>query len=93
MVQRKELWLVKMEEAYLHISYGQSRFTVHAQTDPGGCNTGYCQAMGGTILSPNTWYYLVGTFDGKQIKIYENGVLKQHRTGMQQLPTLHLSPL
>lgn len=69
----------KNVEAYMHISYGQSRFTVYLQTDPGGCGTGYCQAFGGTILPTNTWMHLAGTFDGKTIKIYENGILKQSR--------------
>jgi prepilin-type N-terminal cleavage/methylation domain-containing protein len=67
----------KSGEAYMHISYGRSRFSVFAQVDPGGCGAGYCEAMGPTILLPNVWYHLVGTFDGNAIRIYENGVLKK----------------
>ncbi len=60
----------KSSEAILALSYGQSRFTVWAGAG------GYSQAMGGTVLPANMWYHIVGTFDGSQIKIYENGVLK-----------------
>ncbi len=60
----------KSSEVILSLSYGQSRFTIYATAG------GYSQAMGGTILPANTWYHIVGTFDGNQIKIYENGVLK-----------------
>jgi len=34
-----------------------------------GCNTG-------TILSTDTWYYVVGTYDGTYVKIYINGIQK-----------------
>ena len=60
----------KAGEAVLSLSYGQSRLTVWAAAG------GYSQAMGGTVLSANKWYHIVGTFDGNQIKVYENGVLK-----------------
>lgn len=67
--------LVGKSSAYaLHISYGQLRFTVY-NSGGSGCNTTYCQAMSGTVLQPNRWYHLVGTFNGNTIKVYVDGVL------------------
>ena len=71
--------LVAKPSSYqLHISYGQLRFTVD-NTGGSGCNTTYCQAMSGTLLQPNRWYHLVGTFDGSTIKGYVDGELKSYR--------------
>ena len=39
-------------------------------------STGFARPDSGTYLSPNTWYYIVGTYDGVNMKIYENAVLK-----------------
>jgi len=37
-------------------------------------NTGKTAAMTGT-LSLNTWYYIVGTYDGQNVKLYVGGIL------------------
>lgn len=33
-------------------------------------------AMSTTQLAPNTWYHVVGTYDGTQLRLYLNGVLE-----------------
>ena len=33
-------------------------------------------ALGSTVLSAGTWYHIVGTFDGSNVKVYLNGVLE-----------------
>ena len=38
--------------------------------------SGYGGVAGTTILSPSTWYYMVGVYDGTSNKIYINGALE-----------------
>jgi hypothetical protein len=37
-------------------------------------NTWYA-ATGSTVISPNTWYHVVGTYNGSEIVVYVNGVV------------------
>lgn len=48
-------------------------------------NTGADVATGATTLSPNTWYYIIGTYDGTNLKIYVNG--KQDGSGTKSVAT------
>ena len=38
--------------------------------------TGFARPNSGVYLSPNTWHYIVGTYDGTNMKIYEDTVLR-----------------
>ena len=38
--------------------------------------TGFARPNSGVYLSPNTWHYIVGTYDGINMKIYEDTVLR-----------------
>lgn len=46
---------------------GKAEFLVHN-------GTSLVEAVGTTVLSYDTWYFLVGTFDGVTARIYVNGV-------------------
>ena len=48
---------------------GQLYFNVHT-------NDGSFSAFSGVVPSPNVWYNVVGTYDGSEIKIYIDGILK-----------------
>jgi hypothetical protein len=38
--------------------------------------TGFARPNSGVYLSPNTWHYIVGTYDGANMRIYENTILR-----------------
>jgi hypothetical protein len=38
--------------------------------------TGFARPNSGVYLSPNTWHYIVGTYDGVNMRIYEDTILR-----------------
>ncbi|MBI3231684.1 MAG: fibronectin type III domain-containing protein [Candidatus Doudnabacteria bacterium] len=54
---------------FLRVGGSRVRFNVNA----GGTLSGPPDSA--TLLSPNTWYHIVGTYDGTQAKLYINGLL------------------
>lgn len=59
---------------------GQINYSIGYNTDTGYLNAGFYNYVGwnisgGYVLTPNNWYYIVGTYDGSSLTLYINGTL------------------
>jgi hypothetical protein len=77
-------WGVSPQRQYLirHLNTAANGFQFYVHGPSGPSSTAFVVANTGNsfTVNPNTWYNVVGTWDGVEVKIYINGILRGSQT-------------
>jgi hypothetical protein len=67
--------LAKREQYWIHASNNDS---IQVKVSVGG--TRYIASTGSNFITLDTWYHVIGTYDGEELKLYVNGNLENTNT-------------